>query len=59
MVDRSSLINVKPQKLELTPIEKDNVRSTSEAYANGMLSHVHDELQRKRERRAKVLGSKK
>ena len=60
MVDRSFLFQQpKTLHLELVPIEKDNVRSTSEAYAIVMLSHVHDELQRERERRAKVLGSKK
>lgn len=60
MVDRSFLFQEpKSLKLELVPIEDNNTSSTSEACANNMLRHTHDELQRERERWAKVLGSKK
>jgi hypothetical protein len=60
MVDRTFLFQQsKPLNLELVPIDTDNKRSTSEACANNMLGSTHDELQRERERWAKVLGAKK
>jgi hypothetical protein len=60
MVDRSFLFTQpKTLHLELVPIEKDNARSLSESCANMQLNNSADELQRERERWAKVLGSKK